>query len=89
MTYIVELTRRAEKDLDRLDRAVEKQVREHLKTLALSPASPHLAQPVKMGAGEMKSRVRNWRIFFEIDETNRKIVILAVRHRREAYRDLT
>lgn len=88
MSYFIELTRRAEKDLDQLDRVAEKQVRERLKMLSLQPTSAQFSQPVKMGAGERKSRVREWRIFFEIDERNRKIVILSVRHRRQAYRDL-
>jgi mRNA-degrading endonuclease RelE of RelBE toxin-antitoxin system len=37
-----------------------------------------------MGEGERKSRVRNWRVFFEVDEVNGKIVILSVKHRRTA-----
>ena len=88
MSYFIEITRRAEKDLDQLDRVAEKQVRERLKMLSHQPTSPQFSQTVKMGAGERKSRLREWRIFFEIDESNRKIIILSVRHRRQAYRDL-
>jgi mRNA-degrading endonuclease RelE of RelBE toxin-antitoxin system len=39
-----------------------------------------------MGEGERKSRVSNWRIFFEVDELNGKIIILSVRHREVAYK---
>lgn len=83
MSYIIEITRRAEKDLDGLDRPLEKQVREQIKKLAFDPY--HLSQPVRMEAGERKARVRDWRIFLEIDDGTRKITILAVKHRRRAY----
>lgn len=63
MRFSVEITRRAEKDLDGLDRTIEKQVRDRFKQLVQDPFSPHLSQQVKMGEGERKSRVRNWRIF--------------------------
>jgi mRNA-degrading endonuclease RelE of RelBE toxin-antitoxin system len=86
VSFIVEITRRAEKDLDGLDRIIERQVRDRLKQLAKDPYSPQLSQPVRMGEGERKSRVRNWRIFFEVDEVNRKIIILSVRHRKVAYK---
>jgi mRNA-degrading endonuclease RelE of RelBE toxin-antitoxin system len=88
VSYFIEITKRAEKDLDQLDRVAEQQVRERLKMLSLQPTSTQFSQPVKMAAGERKSRVREWRIFFEIDEINRRIIILSVRHRRQAYRDL-
>lgn len=86
MSFIVEITRKAEKDLDGLDRTIERQVRDRFKQLAKDPYSPLLSQQVRMGEGERKSRVRNWRIFFEVDELNGKIVILAVRHRKVAYK---
>ncbi|MFZ5451380.1 MAG: type II toxin-antitoxin system RelE family toxin [Thermodesulfobacteriota bacterium] len=86
MSFLVEITRRAEKDLDGLDRTTERQVRERLKQLAQDPYAPHLSQQVKMGAGERKSRVRSWRIFFEVDEGKRKIVILSIKHRKGAYK---
>lgn len=86
MSFIVEITRRAEKDLDGLDRTIERQVRDSFKQLAKDPYAHQLSQQVKMGEGERKSRVRNWRIFFEVDELNGKIIILSVRHRKVAYK---
>jgi len=86
VSFIVEITRRAEKDLDGLDRTIERQVRDRLKQLAKDPYSPQLSQQVRMGEGEQKSRVRNWRIFFEVDETKRKIIVLSVKHRKVAYK---
>ena len=86
MSFIVEITRRAEKDLDALDRTIERQIRDRFKQLSKDPLSPQLSQQVRMGEGERKSRVRNWRIFFEVDELNGKIIILSVRHRKVAYK---
>lgn len=86
MSFIVEITRRAEKDLDGLDRTIERRVRDRINQLAKDPYSPQLSQQVRMGEGERKSRVRDWRIFFEVDELNGKIVILSVKHRKVAYK---
>jgi len=86
VSFLVEITRRAEKDLDGLDRTMERQVRDRLKQLAQEPYSPLLSQQVRMGEGERKSRIRNWRIFFEVDEINKRIIILSVKHRKTAYR---
>jgi mRNA interferase RelE/StbE len=86
VSFLVEITRRAEKDLDGLDRTVERQVRDRLKQLAQDPYSPLWSQQVRMGEGERKSRVRNWRIFFEVDEAKGKIIIHSVKHRKAAYK---
>jgi mRNA-degrading endonuclease RelE of RelBE toxin-antitoxin system len=39
-----------------------------------------------MEQGEHKSRVGDWRIFYEVDEASRTIDILAVRPRQQAYK---
>lgn len=39
-----------------------------------------------MGAGEPKSRVGNWRIFFEVNEKNLTLEVLALRPRQQAYK---
>lgn len=86
MSFLVEITRRAEKDLDGLNRTMERQVRDRLKQPAQDPYLPLWSQPVRMGQGERKSRVRNWRIFFEVDKAKGKIIILSVKHRKTAYK---
>lgn len=86
MKYIIELTSEAERDLNRLDRTSERRVRERLKELAPDPYSLRLSKPLKMFPGIRVARVGDWRILYEIAESERLIKVTAVRPRREAYR---
>ena len=86
MNYIVELTAEAEKDLRRLDRIVERRVRERLRELSADPYSNRLSKPLKMAMGERSARVGNWRVLYEVHDNIKVIRILAVRPRQEAYR---
>jgi mRNA interferase RelE/StbE len=47
------------------------------------PSARKLRHPA---IGEYRLRVGDWRVFYDIDEENKAIVILRVMHRREAYR---
>jgi mRNA interferase RelE/StbE len=38
-------------------------------------------------AGFYKLRVGDWRVIYEVDPARRTLVVHAVKHRREAYRD--
>jgi mRNA interferase RelE/StbE len=84
--FKVELTSEAEKDLDRLDRTLERRIRERLKKLANDPFFPGLSKPLKMFTGTHTSRVGDWRILYEIEDERRLIKVLGVRPRREAYK---
>jgi len=47
------------------------------------PASRKLRHPI---IGEYRLRVGDWRIFYDVDQESKTVVILRVMHRREAYR---
>jgi len=86
VTYKVELTRQAEKALDRLDRVTEKRLRDRLKELSLNPYDPRLSNDVIMEEGKKYSRVGDWRVTYRVEGENRVIFVTAIQHRSKAYR---
>lgn len=88
MNYLIELTAEAEKDLRRLDRIVERRVRERLRELSADPYSIRISKPLKMAARDRSARVGNWRVLYEVHDNEKVIKVLAVRPRQEAYKKL-
>ena len=86
MTYKVELTRQAEKTLDRLDRVTEKRLRKRLKELSLNPHDPRFSKDIIMKEGQKYSKVGDWRIIFRVETSEEIIFITAIQHRSKAYR---
>jgi mRNA interferase RelE/StbE len=83
MRYEVELKPRAREDLRRLAKPDAARVVD-----ALEKLKDNLAGDVKRLADftpEYRLRVGDYRVLFEIEQTNRAVVY-RVRHRREAYR---
>ncbi|MBM4274797.1 MAG: type II toxin-antitoxin system RelE/ParE family toxin [Deltaproteobacteria bacterium] len=85
VSYKIHLTRQAEKDLHRLDKATERRVLARLKELAPNPYDRRISKMVIMSETERASRVGKWRIVYEIDETNRTLEILSIDPRERAY----
>jgi mRNA interferase RelE/StbE len=83
MRYKVELKPRAIKDLRRIPKADAAKVVDAMERL-----KDDLAGDVKRltaFAPEYRLRVGDYRVLFEIEQTNR-VVVYRVRHRRESYR---
>ncbi|MDE0157452.1 MAG: type II toxin-antitoxin system RelE/ParE family toxin [Gammaproteobacteria bacterium] len=86
MTYDVEFTANAESDLGRLDAKITRRV---LKKLAWLADNLHvvgqeaLAAPFK---GMFKLRCGDYRIVYECNRQERKIVVRIVRHRSQVYK---
>ncbi len=88
MKYLVEITAEAEKEMARLDRVLERRIRERLRGLAADPYSSRISKSLRMGSGERSARVGNWRVIYEVHDSDGVIRILAIRPRQEAYRKL-
>jgi len=88
VSYAVIISQEATKAIDRVDRTTEKRILARLDELALSPYADRISKPVVTVRGLRVSRVGDWRIFFFVDDTDRKIFISAVYHRKEAYKKL-
>lgn len=80
------ITKPSQKVLAMLDRPTQRRIIARIRELSLAPFDPRISSWVMLGHGERKSRVGNWRIFYEVDKGTGLIIILAVRPRARAYR---
>ena len=83
--YAVLLEAAAERGLRRLDGVVFRRVVTALRILA---DNPRPAGCRKLTGSDLDWRVRvgDYRIIYEIDDRNREVRVMRIRHRREAYR---
>ncbi len=86
MSYTLHFAKPFLKSLKSLDQVTIKRIHLRLQELAQDPFDPRISGQVEMEQGERKSRVGDWRIFYEVDESNRTIDVLAVRPRQQAYK---
>ena len=83
--YEVLLAVQAERDLKRLEAGLFHRIVSQIHTLASDPrpaGCPKLAGSKR----DYRIRVSEYRILYEIDDKARKVRVMRVRHRREAYR---
>jgi mRNA-degrading endonuclease RelE of RelBE toxin-antitoxin system len=66
--YEIRLSHRAERDLDRLDKATQKRMLRRLGQLSEGPYDARLSAPLAGREGLRKSRVGAWRIIFQIQD---------------------
>jgi len=85
--YQVILARNAQKDLDRLRGETFDRVVTTLRSLATDPRP---AGSVKLAgqAAAYRVRVGDYRILYDVDDERHELLVLRVKHRREAYRGL-
>jgi mRNA interferase RelE/StbE len=79
----VELARRARKEIVDLDRPLSVAVVEALGLLEREPESGHLLRGRLRGLRSL--RVGTYRIIYQVDDGQRLVRVLAVRHRSVAY----
>ena len=84
MTYQVILKRSAEKELDALRGTVHKRMVAHL--LALEENPRPIGSKKLQGQESYRLRVGDFRVLYTIDDKNKRVLVLAVGHRREVYR---
>ena len=82
--YRIDLSRRAEKDLDRLPPLGAARVIAALRGLATDPLPRGASKLV--GVEGYRVRVGVYRIIHEVDDAARVVTVYRVRHRREVYR---
>ena len=83
MNYNLVYTRRAEKDLKKLDSSIKSRIGNALLKLQDNPLlySEKLSDPV---LGTYKFRIGDYRVIFDIEGND--VVILRIGHRREIYK---
>jgi mRNA interferase RelE/StbE len=81
----IDYTRRAQRDLRRLDRPVAERILEALERLARDGAGD--VRPLTGQLGRYRLRVGEWRVGFTRDREAESLVVLWVMPRGRAYRD--
>ena len=72
VSYGVQLSLPAKKQLDRLDQVTVRSLDSRLKELAFDPYATRISKAVKMEPGQRISRVGDWRIIYRVNEINRR-----------------
>ena len=85
MTYHVNLTPSAVRQLRKLDPPARRRVQAAIDLLADNPRPPAATQLVG-GSGEWRVRTGEYRIVYDIRDTELLVLVLALGHRRDIYR---
>ena len=84
MPYEVLLKRSAERELSRLARPTHDRIIERIIRLGTAPRPPGAVK--LQGHDAYRIRVGDHRVLYVVDDTRRRVEIIAVGHRREVYR---
>jgi mRNA interferase RelE/StbE len=86
MPHRIEVAGAGSKDLARLPSDLMPRLRQAIDSLADQPRPPgHIKlRP----SGPYRIRVGEYRVLYDIDDADRVVTVLRVRHRRDAYRGL-
>jgi mRNA interferase RelE/StbE len=85
MIYQVHIFAEARKNLKKLDRTLSGRIVKRLEELAQDPFNPRLPRQMVMDPESRYSRVRDWRIIYQVDEAEETLNITAIRPRSRAY----
>jgi mRNA interferase RelE/StbE len=80
----VQLTRRAEKDLARLDPPIKRRILEALVQLGHDPRASHGVRKLT-GRPESRLRVGDWRVIFDVSLSRHEVYVIRVLPRGKAY----
>ncbi len=84
MTYRIEVSPAAARQLRKLDRPARRRVQAAIELLATQPR-PSAARKLVGGDGEWRVRTGDYRIVYEIHDTVLLVLVVAVGHRRDIY----
>ena len=89
MSYALRIDKQAAKTLKSLDQPTIKRLLARFEPNCRKTHSTSVpSSPLEMEPSVRKSRVGNWRIFFEVDDSHHVIAIVAIKPRSRAYRKL-
>lgn len=85
MSYDLTLGRQARKELKTHDGPSIRRIEERFEELSKNPFDPRISKPIKMSPGRQTSRVGDWRIIYEVNESERVIEVVSISSRGKAY----
>jgi len=83
--YEVYLEKSAENDLKRLPASTFQRIILQIQALAANPRPPG-GRKISGSKNDWRIRIGDYRVIYEIDEKEKAVRIMLVRHRREVYR---
>lgn len=83
--YTLVFARSARKELQAMDHAIAVRILKRVETLAMEPR-PGGVKKLEGATDLWRIRVGDWRVVYRISDRERLIDIIALRHRRDAYR---
>jgi mRNA interferase RelE/StbE len=83
--YEILLERRAEKDLRKLSSELFQRIIAKIQSLSENP-KPQGSRKITGSKNDWRIRIGAYRAIYEIDEQEKRVRIMRVRHQREAYR---
>jgi len=81
----VYLERSAERDIKRLSADDFRRLILHIQALAENPRPPG-CRKITGSKSDWRIRIGEYRVIYEIDDRNKAVRVMRIRHRREAYR---
>ena len=88
MSYRVELSDRARKDFNRLDRNLQRRIGARIDELAHDPRDSRISGTLTNAGDLRKSRVGGWRILFTVDDANGIVYLVTIERRGQVYKRL-
>jgi mRNA interferase RelE/StbE len=83
--YEILLERRAEKDLKKLPSVLFQRIIEKIQSLAENP-KPQGSRKITGSKNDWRIRIGDYRAIYEINEREKRVKIMRIRHRCEAYK---
>ncbi len=85
MPYSLEFANDAAEGLSRLDNAIARQVRGKIDWLAENAETIRHEPMTGQFRDKFRIRVGSYRAIYDLDQTNRRITVLRIGHRRDVY----
>ncbi len=85
MSYTIEFTTSAARELKALERAIQRRIATHIDSLAANPF-PAGSKKLQGEAGLHRIRVGDYRILYRVDGKRVTVLIVKIGHRRDVYR---
>ncbi len=85
MSYEIRYVPSAAKAIRKLDKATARRLINAIGELARDPRPPGCIQ-LKGGNGELRIRVGNYRVVYDVQDDELLVLVVQVGHRREVYR---
>ena len=83
--YAITFARSARRELEAMERSLAHRILERIEELATEPR-PVGCRKLQGRTGLWRLRVGDYRVVYSVDDRQRLIDVVAVRHRREVYR---